>query len=860
MAEISRELEDALVNISRALQDHPRAQQTANDYLKNIAEGLKPGSTRGIHAAAQESSETAARNIRGLGKEAQSTAAAAADLEEAFGDVARQAGGFGDMFGGVIDQTGQFGRSLYRMEASISGVTETLSQLPLLGGVFGTFAGLAYLIDDTVENFRTLTTAMVRFEGGMIEAQAMAGEMGISLQEFAQLSNRYAGVINQLGVSGFANLLSNVKDTSSVMSDLGLTVSETAEFLGSYLERERQLRGLRAVNEQELRNQFESTLDAAANIASMTGRTLQETMEQFSKQVTDPDLANVMASLPQQAQEAFTGLLSVAPEMQDMLLAQATYGGIQFAEQFRHIIPAGIADDMQNLFDRMESGSLTAEESLEEFAAVAGQLSAQQINDLRRLDPAMATFLSRIRMAGNTVRELTEEERERIKQQQVLDSALLEFNETIRNVIGDVKSTFLQYLFGPLESDQFAENITDFQEALDGVRARLTATFSDLFGPDGLGWFGTGEGKAAYGGLVDTIEWLGTTAMEYLHDFFDWFNDPETKQGIQDTYERFKSVIDKVASGIEGLSEFFSENGRLATVLIAGIGALFIAGPVIAGVTSAITSLFLSRAVVSALSSGVGKLLGSAGGRAAARGAGTATGARGLARGAGNLLRRFGPLAGLFALGDTALELGSINRQVGSGEMTATEATEQRSGAVAGGAGTVAGGVIGGALGSVLGPAGTLGGAALGSWLGNMLGEAAGEAGARLFGAGDDPNEETSVAVPIPALPEETERLTDSQESLSNTIQSLETNLVAALRELTEEERALLRELQNQRQETRAESPAGPGIPSGTITGEERRWRQMMEELRRENAALLKVLSDIHKENKTSNRLLEGTK
>ena len=894
--EIQDELRETMRNIERHLRGSGESKEDLAKHMKKIADSLQPGGNKKYLKDLEKSFSRASQSTETFSRRTQSASDAASTLENEFGIVSESTGQFGSHIKGAGSAVLGFSESVHDMRMSMGGLTQVLSNLPLVGGTFAMFTGLAYVLDDSIEHYRTMTRSMVRFEGGLIEAQMRAGEMGIAFEEFAEITTKYAGVINRLGIDSFSTLVREVKTSSSLMANLGLTVSDTSEYLAQYLERERLLGSLRQVNDQEMNQQFQQAMTYSAEVAAMTGKGLQDVFDQFTQQAQDPRFANALRILPDQAEQAATALATIAPELKGGLLTFLEKGTAMHDEEFAKLVPTGVADELEGLFGDIEAGRVDQREVALRFKEIMQAVSPEQIRHFSFFEDGTLEMISSMQTAADAINaeamDISEMNRE-------TDTALLEFNEMLSTLARTIKVEVLEGLFGELGSDEFKENLDYFRETLKGLGDSIVNL---LFGE-----LGSDENRMDQ--LREKIDWVTDGFRAMLHggiegfiDVLEWFKDPENRQRILNALDDVTGAITAVAGAVAGMTSWFSENGLLGEALIGGITALFLGPAIVSALAGAIGKLFLGRAALGAVTSGVSSLLGS-GGRAAGDAAGTA--GRGLGRAGGALKSlgraagRFGPLAAIMS----AVDLGGTLLDRSMGNITGDEATAEMSATGGGLAGSLSGAAAGAAMGSVVPGIGTAIGGLVGGTVGYFGGRETGKFLANIMGfeSVDDIDEARSEAEQIKEKLKGMEPgdsggwLGKSYETLKKDLEILEerfpdltkampaddgpmedqglpkatpaddgsmepmgtraeSEVISSLQSRIDSQANTIEELRKEISEVKSKSDT-PALTT-TVDENQARHMRMMEELNRNLGAMNQILNDIRKESRRGNQIL----
>lgn len=167
-------MEALLEALLKQTQQQGAAQSRAFDRIARAA-GLDPRVLDSTQA-----------KLKKLGDEAEKTAEKSSAMNRA-GEFAGSV--LADLAQGAMATTGnliQFGSKALQGSAKMSDLFAALKDLPLVGGFASFFAALARLQEETLDAYRTMSTAGVNFGDSLSQLRADALLVGLNLQEYAK--------------------------------------------------------------------------------------------------------------------------------------------------------------------------------------------------------------------------------------------------------------------------------------------------------------------------------------------------------------------------------------------------------------------------------------------------------------------------------------------------------------------------------------------------------------------------------------------------------------------------------------------------------------------------------------------------
>ena len=504
----------------------------------------------------------------------------------------------------------ELGKSLFNNETGIKAFTDVLP------GIGGALAPLASYADETIESFRGLSSVGASFGGSITEMRNASAGMGLSLSEMSDLFRSNASNLAALGGSvaqgavRFAKMNKNLKATGDFKSlmNMGFSVEQINEGMGSYIELQRRMGTLQNKSTQELAAGSADYLMQIDKLAKVTGKTREEAEAMLNEQAADSvartllsqfkegsvqykNLQTSLALLDEvggSTAEALKGMLTGNPtEAAGQLLAVLGDAGPDIADAMAQI---GQGADPQVLLDAFDK----AGGELESFAGANATERARIIQELKAQGNPLGDFLDNAtKMTELGQRNLADVEAQQAEQKAAQDAnteALLTFEENQRELSAKLHEIFIK------------------SGALDAIGTAISTAGNVLSG---------------------IAEYLGSLP----------FDNP-------------MEAIGKIIK--DGMGALWDNKGVVAA-LVAGIGLMFAGKAVVGAMGSGIKS-----ALGSVFNRGGGTAAGPVGGggkTGAGAGKGIANIGKGLGKGLGAVLK--GIASGLIAFANPLVPLGA---------------------------------------------------------------------------------------------------------------------------------------------------------------------------------------------------------
>jgi len=593
--------------------------------------------------------------------------------------------GFSNVGDAAFGLASEFATGSARLSDFSSHITGLINQIPLIGGLIGgplqLFTGF---IDNNVDTFRELSTVGVDFGNSIFAAQEAATRSRLSLDVFANAVGQNSKSLSLLagnasrGAEIFRDLSNRVqRNFTSQFAQLGLTMEETAEFTGDFLDIQTRLGRAQQRDQRTLGRQTNDYIKQIDLLAKVTGAQREQISEELKQQALDKRIQGLLATLDdgarQTLQSTAAALEAQSPAVADAFKNMVATGGVPVTDFGRDL--ARLNPRLQQLTAGVRNGTVSQQEVFEEFRRTA-RIANQQGDQFIQFTGTLAALGSEVGSATlamlgfeNFAEGFDESQQQQIDAMEqggkafaAFESAIVQarnqvlgafINSGVFESVSDILADFVEYMTDP------TKGLGQVERAIDSFSLYFNNLFEKLGDPDYT--------------MGDMIAELGEDALKKLTPLFAKL----AEAGIK-------------AIGI-AIKEIFS-NPVVATGTVLAISALFGLSKVVTGTIGAIVGLFTSRLVTNAMSTNIGKLFNRN------RGPGTTAGPRAGPRAGPGIPKGLGLAGVTLSAAELAMILGDSDR---SGGQKAADA----SGVAGGAGGAYFGAKAGLALGALTGPA-----------------------------------------------------------------------------------------------------------------------------------------------------------
>ena len=519
MAEVSPAIENSIEKIVKSMSTLPEQQRALLNHLSVIAEGLKLKDKVNLSESAEDIEDTVEKSIREKIENDKKQQSSIDELSESQKEATKNLDIYSKSAKIVATDLYNTGKGLIESNGSFKGLADALGNIPLLGGVFSAFAGMLGVVDSTIESYRTVTMSGIQFDNGILGLMESSGELGQSLEKTSKMFAEHNTVIQRVGAPAFTNFIKEMRQSSSNLYALGFTYDDIIERSAEFLETQRNLTGLRALNEQEQKQLFNRAVDEFYDAAQMTGQGVTALLSELNKMSEDPTTRLLLQRLPIEGQAALTSIQGMSPDMAKNLMEALQKGSLERIKDWPAIMASGMGPAYQALMQAIQQGGPDTNERVGQiFKEFEGTAEFNAVMYLERGQEEYAKFAAEFAAIANRINT---------------DGLQKAADQTI---------------------DPDTAKILDTRQQITGVmrdiREQIMKGATSLMGPDGI----------------------GPALTEGLNAFNEFLSNPENMEIITSIISGIGSFVKAIHDISKFILSAFGINSPWATALATGSG------------------------------------------------------------------------------------------------------------------------------------------------------------------------------------------------------------------------------------------------------------------------------------------------
>ena len=266
-------------------------------------------------------------------------------------------------------------------------VTDFAQHIPLVGSHLAILTGF---MDNTVDQFRSLTAVGVDFGGSLFEVQNMAAKSGLSLETFSSTIRNnsadlalFAGGARE-GAKRFTQISGQLqKQFGPQFSALGLTMEETAEYTADYIKLQTRLGRSQQMSDTQIAQGTAAYTMQLDRLAKITGKQRDEIAAGLEKESLDARMKAVMATMGDTARANLTGVTQIleaaSPQAAEAVREMVATGGVPISDFGKDLVR--LNPNLAAMSRGLRDGTVTQDEYLAEVrktAEMANNLTDEQ--------------------------------------------------------------------------------------------------------------------------------------------------------------------------------------------------------------------------------------------------------------------------------------------------------------------------------------------------------------------------------------------------------------------------------------------------------------------------------------------------
>jgi hypothetical protein len=475
------------------------------------------------------------------------------------------------------------------------------TSIAVAGIAVGAFAGK---VMNVLESFDSLAKSGVTVGGGFAGLMTASAGLNMSMDQFASLATEHARTINKFGIQEFQAGALGIRDS---MMGLGLTTSETSEYLADYLETQRLTGAMAQMSGNQQAQAAQRLMSQTDSLAVAFGASREAVLDGVVKAYDDPMIQATLRGLPQGAKEAFDKSMAFfsasVPAMADSIQELMGSAIPQMTDAYQNAMQAGVpgvATAMMEFTNNIKAG-MDSEEARNKLLS---KMATQDTHRLRILasagDENAKSMLAQVEQAKQAMEarklETEAEKKARLENQKSASGVRQAFEQ-----LGTFGDKVMAGLLGSLGGSGGVEAgvkklsgvVSDFANWLGDTAIPSAIKFGEAMGPvvSGLGLVGSAIGSV-FGVFRDIGVGLGEVAGHIVMNF-------------DDIGENFKHLIkgmglalldilptgmsDGILSFFNGVTEMFSGVSRAIDNLMDGGSIIGFLGEMFDGLLQMVT-------------------------------------------------------------------------------------------------------------------------------------------------------------------------------------------------------------------------------------------------------------------------------
>lgn len=548
---MSKPVEDALSKIVDSLHDLPYDTKDMVKQLRVVAQGLTKINVAELTKTATSAEEAAKilgnerkQSRKSFEKEAKNNEDNSKKTKESFTmlDLALKNASTGIT---------RFGQSIATTDGSFQSLTNALSNIPIIGAGFAALGFLSATVDETISAYRTVTQSGVQFQNGILGLLETSGELGLGFKETAEMFKQYNTTIQRIGTPAFTGFIKEVRKNASNLYALGFTYSDIVKSSAEFLETQRNLTGLRALNEREQEQLFNQTVEEFYKASQLTGVGVTELLGKLNKESEDARKRLILNSLPEEGRNMLIALSEVNPQLYETALEALQKGALERVDRYGDVLISGTEPLIREIINISKTSNASAKGLRDIFKAYEPLLKARAGNlAVSGLDSALA----------------------------IAAGAAKTSNDLIEGIPKAAKDAEIDP-----ETEKILQMGPAINEALAQVRASLLNVAVDVLGPDSA---------------------IGQLITDGLKGFVDMVSNPENIAVLNnfiDGVKQLHAVLSSMSSDVMGM---FGVESPLGASLVGGIGIL------LAGKIAMWTAGLVTKNVFGLMFDGISSIVG----------------------------------------------------------------------------------------------------------------------------------------------------------------------------------------------------------------------------------------------------------
>lgn len=390
----------------------------------------------------------------------------------------------------VIDEATE---SLELLGANTSQLSRAFQNM-MRTGIFGALGGAVIAnftnwIGDLTTTYRDIANVGQTFTNGILEMSTVAGQSGVTLDEFARTLKNHSIVAARLSAKGFMGLAREVRRGTEAFGLYGYTVEALNDFTGEYLESMRIQGRLESIQTADTTKRFQDLAKNTAILSAMFGKSREEINKSTNAAQQEALLTLRVARM---TEDEFTRYQN---NILPMLQTAATQGGEEFSKfiaqsfggksaaltEMGKMLASSGAGDIVALVDKLNedvfAGRVTQEDAINQIMMAIKE--EVKTNDglaglIQQGDANAKTFVD----WANRAQVAKPGDRERaaasVEGQNEFSNASLALGNQVQGILGDIRSVLVGSLLSLTETGFTQKFFKDLNRGFTDLGKKVT--------------------------------------------------------------------------------------------------------------------------------------------------------------------------------------------------------------------------------------------------------------------------------------------------------------------------------------------------------------------------------------------------
>jgi hypothetical protein len=530
-------------------------------------------------------------------------------LSDAFVKVTSIVGAFGSGILGaansLISSLGKIGAGLGKALGFLGGVIGAIGGLVITGisTLLGAIDGMGDVFFSLYNSGINLAYQQGETTHGLSNLAQAAADANLTIGEFGEFILENSRVAVAIGADAMGYLSKTVRKAMMPLGQLGLSIAETNEYMGDWLEMTRLTNTMDAMDRAAQAQGAQDYLLLITQLSHVTGKRRDQIAAELKEQSKDPDYQSWIQGIPDAIRsqvkagaDAMRGWFGqFGPEFgEDITRAMVTPGGLAVTKLGESLIQAGYEQEvaaMQLLMDQNKRGEISETEML----ARLKQIKIDMLNNdsATQRQSELTAGMSEAHHAAVRLRTSMMNSSDATDKQKLELDKLITAMGNMENLQKSLTQTWTNFLAGMFKDETFVaqmDKIADnFQKIMadDQPLAQNLKKLATAAGPalvSGLSAIsehvGTSEFASIMGNLPNLFKSLGEAlkgAVAYLRDLFFKSEeivvaDPKAIDGRRMGKKYTLKSGGEIMDGLKvAFTDLFSGIGNTITPIVTGI-------------------------------------------------------------------------------------------------------------------------------------------------------------------------------------------------------------------------------------------------------------------------------------------------